>query len=137
MNTTAKTCLKCGRTIENNKEIAYEVVNQNWTRLGYVCDDCIDTYPKEDIKDPDVEGEVITDKLQYEIITLEEARLRKVESILLAVCDLVVNCMGDSHFYCDTQKCKDDLYGTGCPFGQMRDFRDDMNDLRKTWGERS
>ena len=135
---TAKTCIKCGRTIENNKEIAHEVVNQNWVRLGYVCDDCIDTYPKEDIKDPDIEGERITIpyKVEPEPISLEEARLRKVESVLTAVCDLVVNCMGDNNFYCETRRCKHDEYDAECPFGQMRDYRDNMNELRSMWVNR-
>lgn len=128
---TAKTCIKCGRTIDNNKDIAYEVVNHNWVRLGYVCDDCVDTYPAEDIKDPDVEGDKIIPKDNN--ITAEEVRLSKVEEAVLALCDLIINCSSDEHYYCGTRRCKDDKDGLGCPFAVMVDYRDNMQKIKEAW----
>ena len=130
-----KKCIKCGRVIPNT-ERAYDVVNHDtWKRIGYACCNCVDTYPNEEVRDPDTEGEkivtVTVGDSKSEIITLEEQRMRKMESAIGALCDLIMNCMGDAHFYCGTKRCKDDLHDTGCPFGTMRDYRDEMVALQR------
>ena len=131
-----KTCIKCGRGIDS-KETAHQVVDNLWRKAGYVCDDCADTYPKEDIRDPDVEGDKVeTTTKKEEPPTWEEVRLRKLEATVTAICDMVINCMSDQPFFCNTRRCKDDEYGTGCPIAEIRDFRDSMIELRATWSER-
>lgn len=128
---TTKTCSKCGKVITNNKDIVHEIVDQNWVHIGYVCDKCINTYPVEDIKDPDVEGDKIIPKDNS--ITAEEARLYKLEEAVLALCDLIINCSSDEHYHCGTSRCKDDKDDLGCPFAVMVEYRDNKKQIKETW----
>ena len=126
-----KRCIKCNREIDKG-ERSYDIVNNfTWRKIGVVCEDCLHTYEEEDIKDPDIEGDKIIPKDNN--ITAEEVRLSKVEEAVLALCDLIINCSSDEHYYCGTRRCKDDKDNLGCPFAVMVDYRDNMQKIKEAW----